>query len=359
MTRLRTISPILCFFFGLHAWAAVVIKAPANGATVTSPVPLNLTVTGFFPNAIQVYDNSNQVIQKSGTSSIQTTLTLTPGSHTITAVAIYGRSRSDSAKVTITVSSPTSGGGSGGGTGGGGTTNPSLAAQIAGDMQGGNEGFPHGVPLSYDWANGPVMGLGNNSNGMRAMTAWGVVYVAAEGNPATNTRVNIRDMQAYLLQKSSGKWLLLQNTSTPEGAAYVEDFSGDSNKPADIRYESDGTISVTAGGGFNFHFDPPGRASINPSDIGGIVTLFQARLIVGNPSKPDDRSSARYIASSGGDYWPDLTGGMPPGQTSEPAIALGKMKYVQTGWRSFAMTTMSQTQLTNNPPPINLSGIAP
>lgn len=52
------------------------------------------------------------------------------------------------------------------------TPNASLAAQIAGDMQGKYEGYPHGVPLSYDWATGPVMGMGNNSNGWAAMTAW-------------------------------------------------------------------------------------------------------------------------------------------------------------------------------------------
>jgi hypothetical protein len=72
--------------------------------------------------------------------------------------------------------------------------------------------------------------MGNNSNGWQAITSWGVAYEAAEGNPATNTRVNIRDMQTYFLQKSTGKWLLLQNTSAPDGAAYVEDFSGDNRR---------------------------------------------------------------------------------------------------------------------------------
>jgi hypothetical protein len=234
-----------------------------------------------------------------------------------------------------------------------------VADQIAADMQGQNEGFPHGVPLSYDWANGPVVVMGNNSTGWKAITAWGALYEAAEGNPATNTRVNIRNMQTYFLQKSSGKWLLLQNTSHPDGAAYVEDFSGDVNKPADVRTEPDGTISATAGGGFNFHFYPTDRASINPSDIGGIVTVVEARLIVGDPTKGDDRSSARYVLSSGADYYPALTGGWPGSADFNPSVALGKMKYVKTEWRSFAMSTLSQSQLESNPPPVNLTGIAP
>jgi hypothetical protein len=226
-------------------------------------------------------------------------------------------------------------------------------------MQGQNEGNPHGVPLSYDWALGPVIEMGNNPDGWQAITSWGALYEAAEGNPATNTRVNIRNMQAYLLQKSSGKWLLLQNTSEPTGAAYIENFSGDANKPADVRTEADGTISATAGGGYNFHFYPENRASINPNDVGGIVVVVQARLIVADPSKPDDRNIARYLLGSGADYYPALTGSWPGNADHNPGVAIGKMKYVQSDWRSFSMTTMTQAQLQNNPPPIDLSGIAP
>ena len=100
------------------------------------------------------------------------------------------------------------------------STGTSVADRIAGDMQGKNEAYPHGVPLSYEWANGPVVIMGNNSKGWQAITSWGAVYEDSKGNPATNTRVNIRDMQTYVLLQSTGKWLLVQNTSSPMGAAY-------------------------------------------------------------------------------------------------------------------------------------------
>lgn len=235
----------------------------------------------------------------------------------------------------------------------------SLGSEIASDMTGQNEGAPHGVPSSWDWAQGPVLTMGKNANGWHALTAWGVVYEAAEGNPATNTRVNIRDLQLFFLQKSTGKWLLLQNTSQPDGAAYLEDFSGDVSKPGDVRQEPDGTISVTAGGGYNFHFYPSDRASINPNDIGGILALFQARLIVGDPNLPDDRSIARYLCGSGADYYPALTGGWPGNLTYNPGVGNGKMKYVQSEWRFFALTTLTAAQLTSNLPPVNLTGVSP
>src|ERR1700743_622877 len=56
----------------------------------------------------------------------------------------------------------------------------SVAAQIRSDMQGENEGFPHGVPRSFDWASRPVIVMGNNANGGRAIEAWGAVYQDVE-----------------------------------------------------------------------------------------------------------------------------------------------------------------------------------
>jgi len=239
------------------------------------------------------------------------------------------------------------------------TPSSGVGAQIYGDMVGGNEGRPHGVPANWDWANGPVIEMGNNSNGWRAVEAWGLLYVAAEGSPAVNTRVNIRNMQLFVLSASKGTWSMLQSTSTPTGAHYVEDFSNDENVPADIIKLSDGTISVTAGGRYCFHFYPNDRATINPSDIGGIVVVYEARLIAADPTKTDDRSSAKFVADAGADYYPGLTGNCPVGDNGGcPGVAIGKMKYVTNDWRSFAMTTATQSQLTNNPPPVDLTGVS-
>jgi hypothetical protein len=297
---------------------------------------------------MSVYVNGVLLLQHQAVSSIDTPLNLNEGnSYTIEVQARYADRRPVVATTSITVASATSPGPA--------PAPVSVADQIAADMQGKNEAFPHGVPLSYDWANGPVVDMGNNSNGQNAITSWGVVYVAAQGNPATNTRVNIRNVQLYFLQKSTGKWLLLQNTNTPDGAGYPEDFQGNSIT-GDSRTEPDGTISVTAGNGFCFHFYPSNRGSINSADIGGTVAIFDARLIVGNSSLPDDRSSAQYLAGAGADYYPSVTG---PGIENNPSVGNGKLKYVQVNWRSFAMTTVTQSQLESNPPPINLSGILP
>ena len=176
------------------------------------------------------------------------------------------------------------------------------------------------------------------------MTAWGQVYEDEFGNPAQNTRVQITHIKAYMLSKSDRGWWLLQAAKVVEGAAFREDFVDDFNIPGDVRYEADGSISIKAGGGYNFHFWPPQRAGIVPNDIAGIFTTVQARLVIDDSSQPDDRSQARYLLNMGGDYWlgSDAAG-----------IGMGRFKYVKTEWMTFNMTTLSEDDIRENPPPLD------
>lgn len=165
-----------------------------------------------------------------------------------------------------------------------------------------------GVPESYDWAHGPRLGRGNEPGNFKAFIAWGQVYEAASGNPANNTRVQLKNIKAYLLSKADGEWHLLQASTDVQGAAYREDFVNDESKTPKLRTEADGSISVTAGDGYNFHFwTSSGRSTIDPDDVAGVFTTVQARLIVDDPSLPDDRATAKYLLSMGGDYWLSLS----------------------------------------------------
>jgi len=232
---------------------------------------------------------------------------------------------------------------------------PNSVDLIINNMTLPHEGVPHGVPESYDWAKQPVSHAQSVPAKFHAMVAWGQVYEDICGNSATNTRVQIRDISAYVLSKKDNQWHLLQSSRLVEGAAYVEDFVPPFNKPADIRYEDDGSISVKAGGGYNFHFYTPNRAVIDPNDVAGIFTTVQARLIVENPSLPDDRSQARYLFNMGGDLWRNLTVDYDK-EENNPGIGMGRFRYVTTGWQSFNMMYLedglSEDAIRNNPPPI-------
>ena len=224
---------------------------------------------------------------------------------------------------------------------------------IINDMKLPHEGHPHGVPLSWDWAQKPRLGKGNNPGSYKAMTAWGQLYEDAYGNPAKNTRVHIRDIKAYMLSKKDGQWHLLQKSQLVYGAAFREDFAYNYSKTPDFRMENDGSISVKAGNGYNVHFWAyTGRALIEPDDIAGIFTTVQARLIVDNPDYPDDRLQARYLLDMGGDYWLNLDSNW-GFLTTNQDIGIGRFRYVTTDWKSFNMHTLSEAQILTNPPPLD------
>ncbi|MBW4655033.1 MAG: hypothetical protein KME20_18610 [Kaiparowitsia implicata GSE-PSE-MK54-09C] len=230
-------------------------------------------------------------------------------------------------------------------------TPPNSVQTLIDDMTLPHQGRPAGVPDHYDWATSPRMGYGNEPSSFTAMTAWGQVYEDAQGNPAQNTRVQLGMVRSYLLSQATGEWILVQDAPA-EGAAYANDYQGNVNQPADIRDDEGDTISVKAGQGYNFHFWPRAeRATFDPSDIAGVFTTVQARLVVDDPTLPDDRATARYLLGMGGDYWLDADAEWDGFQTNGD-IAIGRFKYVTSEWQAFNMTTLDAQQLRRNPPPL-------
>lgn len=228
----------------------------------------------------------------------------------------------------------------------------SSVESIIDDMRLRHEGTPHGVPAHWDWANGPKVGLGNNPGKFKEMIATGKVYEDIQGNPAKNTRVHIKNLKAYYLSKKDRQWRLLQQSRSVEGAAFREDFSKNYSKRADIRRESDDGVSVKAGGGFSFHFwSSSGRVPIDPYDIIAIFVTVQARLTTDDVKLPDDRKRARYLLSVGGDYWLSREAKWDNLKTNND-IALGRFKYVTAEWRSFNMTTLTEYEIRQSPPPL-------
>jgi hypothetical protein len=220
------------------------------------------------------------------------------------------------------------------------------------DMEGENEARPNGT--NADWSYEPRLGYGNNCpSDWSAMTAWGQVFIARDGSPAVNVRIQIRNIRGLMLSRSTGEWEELQFSESVDGAAYVEDFGGDVSVPADTREEDDGGLSVKLLDGYNYHFWPSnGRATIDPGDINGMIGIFEARLVVDDPAEPDDRESASIVASGGGDYWRNLSVGWSSDWSNNGDFAIGKFKFVGTEWRAFSGHTLTEQHLQENPPPI-------
>lgn len=201
--------------------------------------------------------------------------------------------------------------------------------QIADDVRLPHEGRPHGVPDSYGWARQPRLGMGNKPGRFQALTALGQLYEDRNGNPATNTRVQIRAMRTLILSRRDGQWHEVQRSEAVVGAAYREDFAGDVHRAANIRAEPDGSISVRAGDSYNFHFWPSvPRATINPADIAGVLTSVEARLVHDSPNRLDDRAQAHYLLSMGADYWLSLDAKWDNFRTNGD-VGIGRLRYVR------------------------------
>ncbi|MGL5850221.1 MAG: hypothetical protein ACRCZD_05485 [Phycicoccus sp.] len=221
-------------------------------------------------------------------------------------------------------------------------------------MTGKHDGPPHGIE-SLNWASGPRLGMGNECpSDWGAMIPWGQVYEAAEGNRATNTRVHVKDLEAYYLSKADDTWRLLVASPDVEGSMFREDFSGNSsrNGAGTVRDEAGGGQSAVPGDGHNFHFWTSKRVQVDCSDIAGMVSVMSARLVVDDPTGPDDRSKAKFVACVGADYWRNLTVQWAADWSNNADAGIGKCRYVGTRFSSHYMTTLSEQQLAQNPPPL-------
>lgn len=223
------------------------------------------------------------------------------------------------------------------------------------DMTGHHAGLMHGVPLTYDWAEGPRLGAGHHLQGYNDVSAWGQVYESAEGSPATNVRVACRDIALWIRSRSTGRWRKANASRAVNGANYVEDFTGNASVPAALRTEPDGSVSSTLGGGYNFHlYSTRGRAGIDPGDVAGIVALYSVRLVLDDPNGPDERASARYLASAGADCWLDAYVGAAEGTVDD--VGHGKARWVRPEWTTVTMSTLGRARLERSAPPVCLRG---
>jgi len=247
--------------------------------------------------------------------------------------------------------------------GGENSTEQNSVETIINDMKLPHEGeLPKHIRDFWSWGKYPVLHSGSNPGSFTAMTLWGNLYEDQKypGNQATNARVHLKNAKSYMLSKRDNKWHLLQSDIRVYGGLY--DFINNKQENATIRNESDGGVSVIADGIYCFHFWVS-RAPIDPTDIAGIFTTIQARLIIDDPNKPDDRDLARFILNMGADYWRNMV--VNPIETdcekatdarndqNNCSVGHGRFKYVSNEWKSFNMITVPEEEVRKNPPPLN------
>lgn len=202
------------------------------------------------------------------------------------------------------------------------------------DMVSPQEGMPHGAP----WRTGATFSNPTPPQGFTAMIAWGVIFEDATGSPATNTRVQVRNVRTYLLH-SDMRWEEVAVTDRIEAGSYAEWETPGQREEINVRPESSGGISVKMQKGQMVEFLPStDRANVSP-DVIAVYVQAEARLIKDNYWGVNDTQKARYLIAMGGDWWRDCC--VPFGDgTNNPGIGFARFKYVTPYWRTFTFSTM-------------------
>jgi hypothetical protein len=222
------------------------------------------------------------------------------------------------------------------------------------DMNWNHEGIPRGLPDNSGWKyKGRILFPGSNGSGYNQIVHWGTVYEPDYGNTAANTRVHLRNNVLYVRWGST--WYLQQQFNRVDGGHYREDFGNNNQnwRPGDRRDEGDGS-SVRAGSrsdaskggglGRNYHFYAFTRKSINTGH-NGVCAWTDFRLVKHNATGVDDRGSARYLVNVGADFYNN--------NVYKGDVAIGRLKYGQTGWRRVYMHNLTESAMRANPPPFN------
>ncbi len=228
-----------------------------------------------------------------------------------------------------------------------------LLDDIIGDTSKPHESAPRGVGAGVDWGKGPRLGYGTKMPAdWKAFVVWGQVYEPVDGSLTVNTRVELRNIQALILSKKTGKWQQVQHSKKVQGSYYREDFKDDINDQGTQLDGPEGGVSVKTSPGFNYHFwTPKGRIELDREDIAGVYTACEARLVREDVSKADDRAKARFMLSMGADYWKAVDSQWDQFKTNGD-VMIGRFRFIKSDWGWHHACTLSAEALRKNPPPM-------
>jgi hypothetical protein len=184
--------------------------------------------------------------------------------------------------------------------------------------------------------------------------SWYQVF-EAQGNAATNTRVQVSNLRSYFLLASTNKWVMVQQSASPYTEQYKYPFAYVGG--ASTRAESTGISVRPVYPQFQHGYPSKKYAIPNPSDVKAVFTAMDVRLVVADSSKPDDRSKAVYSINVGADFYPDASRMWNLGYA--PGVGQGRMIRPTTEWRTATMLVpngssrgITYTDLAQLPPPL-------
>jgi hypothetical protein len=233
----------------------------------------------------------------------------------------------------------------------------SISDVVRQNTLGMSEGFPAGVPKSYNWYRG------RNDDGVKippsnftAVQGWGQVYqqVGAPAHSVPNAAVEIANAKTYVHIKQRGEWVLVQDQSNTQltGAHFVPDFAGNAARPMKVTPLAGGSTTFDVPpSGYNDHFWYKARGTYTAGAVDAVYVQMDMRV-----TDPD----LNLVAMVGADWWRDANAPYLHDHSNNPGAGGSNWVKLSPQWSKVGFYSSSTVQFQADlPPPLLESAQAP
>ncbi|UPJ66910.1 hypothetical protein [Bradyrhizobium sp. 191] len=224
----------------------------------------------------------------------------------------------------------------------------SLSELIKQNTPGNSEGFPAGVPSSYNWYHGwNDGGLWSPPEDFTAVEGWGQVYpkVGAPSYSNPSATVEVANAKTYVRMKQAGEWTLVQDQSGTQltGGHFVPDFAGNVAIPMKATPLAGATIAFDVPpAGYNNHFWYKARGTYAADTVDAVYVQMEMRVTDPNLS---------LVAMVGADWWRDARAPYLEDHSNNPGVGGSNWIELSTQWKTIGFYSMSAEDFRANPAP--------
>jgi hypothetical protein len=212
-----------------------------------------------------------------------------------------------------------------------------------------SDGYPAGVPKTFDWCGGSYKPAVNRvpPPEFTAVTGWGQVYrpIGSAEYAGPNPSIEIANARTYVHLKDRNEWVVVQDQarSPLAGAHFVSDFSNNAAIPMAIRRNAGAVTTIGAPpSGYNSHFWIFSRGTYEAASVDGVYVQIDMRTI---------DSNLKAIANVGADWWRDASAAYEDGFANNPGAGMSNWRALSTSWSTLRFYSASDDRLLAAPPP--------
>ncbi|PBN41618.1 hypothetical protein SxD43FB_20770 [Sphingobium sp. D43FB] len=204
-----------------------------------------------------------------------------------------------------------------------------------------SEAIPHGATnpdgRPFSWALRARPSMGNAPpDDWTHIVATGMIYAGIGGTHPRDVRVEVRNLELFVLPKLSRRWCMLDRASAPSGRHFRENFSGDAADRGATTIAKQSTLTLLQADRV-FHFWGE-RVSLPKGGVAGVYVQYEARMV---PARPGGSltGKANYVGSASADYWKDANAPAGFVGTFNNDVAIGRFKRLSERFRLFTMNS--------------------